>query len=149
MTDEKKQLAILVHELTDFLHDIRHDTSVDERKLAQVAQQTYEHVRLGAINPLTDLQAHALVLLSTAPSHPALDALKWRAQGAIDMCARFAGQSPQASPEFTTISTETELPVSKDKGGSEASLSNELESEEVKGSEVLPEQFVDPDDLDF
>lgn len=88
------RLAVLIDRLNKLVQTNDYRIPNDKDKLAEIvhlANQIYETLRMNAVFPLTDVQSSGLVLLKSLPLDPALNDLRNRAEGAIDICARFSG----------------------------------------------------------
>lgn len=99
MPAQTPELEVLVHKLESLLDLVAAGQQVAETELVRTAEQIYAYVRIHAGNPLSSAQARALVELSTAPSHPSLDRLRWRAEGALDMYSRLTSSVVQPTAE--------------------------------------------------
>ena len=94
MTTESTDLHSLTERFVALSQLLREGQSVSEMELANVAEKLYSYIK---VSPVSALTRRALVLLTTAPSHPELEPWRLKASGAEDMYARFISTEPSST----------------------------------------------------
>jgi hypothetical protein len=147
MVRKQIELQALTERFDALSQSLARGQSVSETELVNVARKLYSYIK---VSPVSSLTRKALVLLTTAPSHPELDPWRLKASGAEDMYARLISTrlSPNIREQDRTYSSGA---LEEHKSLEESYQMEPDETPPASESDEAPSQsgLTSPDDVEF